>query len=494
MDKTSKRQIIMNAQSFMYPTMPSGIDKKIIEPSSQFKTKVLTVTLTIVFFLVIYFVLVAAACGLAFLCAYAGIHLIAGITTLVTIMIGLGLIGLGVMVLFFFLKFIFKQNKVDRSGLILLNEKDQPQLFEFIRRLTKETGTPFPKKIYVSPEVNAAVFYDSNFWSMFFPVRKNLLIGLGLVNSINLSEFKAILAHEFGHFSQSSMKFGSYVYNVNKVIYNMLFENDSYGNALQTWASASGYFAIFAQLTIKIVQGIQWIMQKVYIVVNKSYLGLSRQMEFHADTVAAYVSGSNPLIMSLLRLEPADICYNKLIDQCDLWIKENYKSENIYPQHTEVMQHFATDFNIPVKSGFMQLTEAKLYFFEQSRLVIKDQWASHPSTRDRIKHLAGLNIKSETINVPAWSIFNNAEGLQQQITNKIYAHVKYDKEPQIIDSTAFRSKYYDEVNKNTYNKAYCGFYDGREILEFDPQEVAKDDKIADIETWDEILKHSKEDT
>jgi Zn-dependent protease with chaperone function len=36
--------------------------------------------------------------------------------------------------------------------------------------------------------------------------RKNLQIGIGLVNSVTVSEFKAVLAHEFGHFSQRSMK------------------------------------------------------------------------------------------------------------------------------------------------------------------------------------------------------------------------------------------------------------------------------------------------
>jgi len=35
-------------------------------------------------------------------------------------------------------------------------------------------------------------FYNSSFWSMFLPVRKNLEIGLGLVNSINISEFKQL--------------------------------------------------------------------------------------------------------------------------------------------------------------------------------------------------------------------------------------------------------------------------------------------------------------
>ena len=47
--------------------------------------------------------------------------------------------------------------------------------------------------------MNAAVFYDLSIFNLFFPSKKNLEIGLGLVNVLNLGEFKAILAHEFGH-------------------------------------------------------------------------------------------------------------------------------------------------------------------------------------------------------------------------------------------------------------------------------------------------------
>ena len=85
---------------------------------------------------------------------------------------------------------------------------------------------------------------------MFFPVRKNLQIGLGLVNIVSVSEFKAVMAHEFGHFSQRSMKVGSYVYNVNKVIFNMLYENESYQKLISGWGSVTGYFSIFVSIAV----------------------------------------------------------------------------------------------------------------------------------------------------------------------------------------------------------------------------------------------------
>lgn len=141
---------------------------------------------------------------------------------------------------------------------------------------------------------------------MFLPVRKNLQIGLGLINTFSQTELKAILAHEFGHFSQKSMKIGSYVYNVNHIIYNTIYEDTSYNNFIQKFASFSNVTYLAASIVIKFINGIQWILQKMYTLVNKNHLKLSREMEFHADEVAANVTSYIPLKTSLLRLSLSD--------------------------------------------------------------------------------------------------------------------------------------------------------------------------------------------
>ena len=48
--------------------------------------------------------------------------------------------------------------------------------------------------------------------NLLIPSKKNLEIGLGLVNAVSLGELKAVLAHEFGHFAQRSMAVGRWVY------------------------------------------------------------------------------------------------------------------------------------------------------------------------------------------------------------------------------------------------------------------------------------------
>ncbi|MGV3541308.1 MAG: M48 family metalloprotease, partial [Rufibacter sp.] len=338
-----------------------------------------------------------------------------------------------------------------------------------------------------SAEVNAAVFYDSSFWSMLLPVKKNLVIGLGLVNSVNITEFKAILAHEFGHFSQRSMKLGSYVYNVNKALYNMLYDNEGYGRMLEKWSNISGYFAFFAGLTVKILQGIQWVLQKAYVVVNKPYMSLSRQMEFHADSVAAFVTGSEPLITSLRRIEAADICYSQLFNQYNSWFSQNLKADNMYPQHQELMQRFAKDFNIPVAHGFLQVNAQTLASFSQSRLVIKDQWASHPSTDDREAHLLSLNIPTVMLHEPAWVLFREVDTVQQQMTQKIYEKAEFKQTPETLTLAAFSQKMTEDIQERSFDKAYNGYYDNRWPMAFDVEEAIGEAAVLPTANFEELF-------
>jgi Zn-dependent protease with chaperone function len=347
--------------------------------------------------------------------------------------------------------------------LIEITEAEQPRLFAFVRELTRETQTRFPKKIYISHEVNASVFYDSSFWSMFLPIRKNLHIGLGLVNSVTISEFKAVLAHEFGHFSQRSMKLGSYVYNLNHIIHNLLYENDGYEETLTGFASISQYFAVFAAINVKIIQGIQWILQQVYGVVNLQYMSLSRQMEFHADTVAASVSGANHLISSLRRLDTAGTAHQDVLSFYSKYTNEGLKPDNIFPQHREAMRLFAVLFGVPVENGIVQVDANTFERFRKTRVTIKDQWASHPSTTDREHHLRSLNIETPAQRDPAWDIFDNALELQQRATEHLFKDVIYTTPVQIVNEAAFIERYDRELNQYKLPAIYNGFYDSREL-------------------------------
>lgn len=461
-----------------------------IQVSPNFKKMTGKAVFAIILFIVTYLILLSLAIGMTALCVMGGIALIVAKPMLITLGLGIGLASLGVFILIFLFKFLFKQHKVDRSHLIEIFEKDEPKLFSFIREIVNEVQTDFPKRVYLSSDVNACVFYDSNFWSMIFPIRKNLQIGLGLVNTISEQEFKAILAHEFGHFSQRSMKVGSYVYNVNQVIFNMLYDNESFDGMIQKWANISGYFSIFVSIAVKIIQGIQWVLIKMYEFVNIRYMALSREMEFHADEVAANVAGYLPLKESLLRMNLADYSYNTVLGYYNEKIPDNIKSKNIYKEQGFVMNFLATQSNLSFKNNLPIVSELDLSKYNKSKLIIKNQWASHPSIEERIKALELTNIHKIGVEKSAILLFKSQDEIQEKITEKLFSAVNYSENATLLDFENFKTDYSQTFNKNSFPSEYNSYYDNKNPIQFDVNSIV-DFKIA--ETMDMLFSNEKVD-
>lgn len=439
-----------------------------VKVSANFKKMTQKSIFAILLFILVYVVLLLFAVGLTIVCVAAAFMLVAFKPMFLTFGLGIGLVSLGVLILIFLFKFIFKTHKNNVSHLIEITKKDEPKLFQFIEEIVKEVGTDFPKKIYLSSDVNACVFYNSNFWSMFFPVRKNLQIGMALVNSVTEHEFKAILAHEFGHFSQKSMKVGSYVYNVNQVIFNMLDDNKSYENLIEKWANLSGYFAIFVSLAIKIIQAIQFVLQKMHKFINISYMSLSREMEFHADEISAHVAGSLSLKNSLLRLEIAQHSFKSVINFYEGKITDCVKSQNIFAEQHLLMNFFAKQSKLEFENDLPKITVEELNKYNKSKLNIKDQWASHPSTADRILALDKLNIvKENPKNSPANLLFQNIEQTQSKITESIFANVNYAQTATLNNAEEFAIEFEKKYFENSFGKKYNGYYDPKEPIFFE---------------------------
>jgi len=443
-----------------------------IQISSNFKKQTTKAISAIIAFIFFYIFLLCLAFVFTIACIYGGIAMIVAKPSIITFGLGIGLAGLGVMIIIFLFKFLFSKHKTDLSNYHEITRQQEPKLFAFIDEIVKTTETKFPKKIYISSEVNASVFYNSSFWSMFLPIEKNLHIGLGLVNSVNHDELKAILSHEFGHFSQKSMKVGSYVYNVNQVIFNMLYDNDSYGKLIESFANLNGYFSFFVNLGIRIIKGIQWLLGKMYALVNKNYLALSREMEFHADEVAANVTGFLPLKTSLLRLDLA----NQALTNVYSFYNEKYDdaiiSENLFREQSFVMNFLAEKQSISIQNNLPNVTNNDSNTFSKSKLTIKNQWASHPEIEERIKALEKLNIVNEKPNNnPANSIFENIEKWQEFFTEKIFTSIQYQKNETKNSLENFKNGYSELYIKETFNPIYLNYYDNYSPTEIDINNV-----------------------
>ncbi|QEM11609.1 M48 family metallopeptidase [Mucilaginibacter rubeus] len=478
----------MKNLTLSYPPMPAGADKNVVKPSKAFKNRVYLAVGAILLFIVCYLLLFLGSLGIAIAFGYIGVAIMMAHPAFITLAGGLALILSGLMLVYFVIKFIFKRTRIDNSDMIEITADQHPALFDFISKITTEAQAPKPKRIYLSADVNAGVFYSSSFWSMFLPVKKNLKIGLGLINSINLSEFKAVMAHEFGHFSQRSMKVGSYVYNFNKVIYDMLYDTDDYSKLISGFARVHGVFSLAASLNIKLIQGMQYVLRKVYIVVNKAHLALSREMEFQADAVAAYVSGSNHIISSLKRIDIGQACYDNLINYSRTNLKQNKRADNLYPQHLEMIKHFAGYHKIAIDDTSLPIISNGWNFPGSSEIVIKNQWSSHPTNEERELNVNHINLITQPVTESAWALFEDPLKVQMQLTNHLYEIVNTDKNAETVTLEAFKQDFYGKISENSFDPRYNNYFDDRLITTFNIDETIANHALIQRDiTFEELL-------
>jgi Zn-dependent protease with chaperone function len=431
----------------LYPPKPGDVNSLALMPSAAFKKEVGNVVVYIVLFFVVYLLLVLAALVLAVGCIYAGMALITFMTGLLMLGVGFGLVALGASVVFFLIKFVFAVQKNVNDARVEITKEDQPRLFEFIRQLTEETQTPFPKKIFLSPDVNASVFYHSSFWSMFLPVRKNLEIGIGLVNAVNMGEFKAVMAHEFGHFSQRSMKLGSFTYNVNRIIYNTLYDNNGYARFLNAWGNLHGLLSVFAAIAVKIAEAIQGILKPMYALINKGYMGLSREMEFHADGIAAAVAGSNNMISALNRIALADACFEEAMAKVNESLPRNEATANLFADQLVVLRFREKEDGSNTDSP--------------TRINYKDQWASHPTIEQRTAHLQQLQMEAPPTTASAWELFDEPQQLQMDMTRHLYTVAKVEATLTYYNEEQFAQQYALDKEEWRLPAPYTEWFVGR---------------------------------
>lgn len=445
--------------------------------TAEFKNSLAKSVLAVLFFIVIYLALVAFAIGLTIACGFLGIGLMAYHISFFTIALGIGIISTGAMVLIFVLKFIFKKSEKVQEGNHQIDRNQEPKLFALIDEVAQEVGTSKPKKVFLSHDVNASVFYNSSFWSMFLPTKKNLLIGVGLLNTLNRGEFKAVLAHEFGHFSQKSMKVGSFVYHVNQVIFNMLYDNESFENGAASWARASGYFSFFVVIAFKIVRMIQKILQGVYGIINTSYLKLSRAMEFQADEIATTVAGKSNLSKALLRLGMAEFSFTSVLNYYGAQVSKNIVSSNLYDDQHALMGFLSRQNQIQLINGLPEVQLRDLNRFNKSKLHFEDLWASHPSIEDRISSIEkkGLARADQEDTGSARTYLSDFDETTKVFSEKIFDSAQYTGEIRSIDSREFLGNYRVEADKISFDPIYNSYYDYKTPEIFDLEAVDNGD-------------------
>ncbi len=424
----------------------------------RFKKQAQKAARSIVIFLICYFIIFILSLALAIAIMAGGFFIIASHPSFLTLLLGGGLMVAGALILFFLFKFMFSIKKIDRSDYIEVYRTDQPALFDTIDRVVQGTNSVYPKRVYLTNDVNAMVSYDSSFMSLFVPTKKNLIIGLGLMNSLSTAEFESILAHEFGHFSQDSMKFGSYVYQINRILFDQLYDNDSINRFIQRF-NQSGIITLMMVIGVKIIIGIQFLLTKLYEFVNKSYLALSREMEFQADLVAAHYSGKKPFKSALLRTDLASFSYQETLQFFTNRMSQNLVTDDVYELQDYTMKYIASKNKIAVKNGFPDVSLDDINAYQNTKINIENQWASHPSTQDRLENIERIEHQERISNeTPAIDLLANKASIVSKITKNLFKHVPYKGALVQVENKQFEKDYANDFERFAIDPYFNNYY------------------------------------
>jgi Zn-dependent protease with chaperone function len=379
----------MSTTASLYPPCPANVPEDLTEPTQRYRKQVKLVLWSLAGFLLIYCGLLLLAAGMLF----GSLLLMAFVPNPVLLIF----MPFGLLLFLFLLKSLFKRQRKDRDALIEIHEDEHPRLFEFINQLCDDTGAPFPKAVYVSPDVNASVFYDSSVLNLLVPTQKNLLIGLGLVNVLPLDEFKAVLAHEFGHFSQKSMALGRYVYVAKRIIGDMVYGRDFWDE----WVERGKETDIRVAWIAWAVYGMVWVLRQplklAFKLIDVTDAALSRQMEFNADRVAVSVAGSDAIVHSLFRLDFANDCLNQALEDLGQAKDHGLYSRDLFYHQTKAAP-FVRAMRRKPDLGVVPALPADptvcIELFKPGDDGVPCMYATHPGNYDREQSAKHIYIRS----------------------------------------------------------------------------------------------------
>ncbi|MCA9609353.1 MAG: M48 family metalloprotease, partial [Myxococcales bacterium] len=351
---------------------------------------------------------------------------------------------------------------------VQITAETQPELFAFVNRIADEAGAPRPHKVFVTARVNAAVFYDLSFRNLLFPTRKNLEIGLGLVEGLTLDELKAVIAHEFGHFAQRTMAVGRWVYVSHQIAGHVIVHRGWIDNLLRGLSYTDIRIAWIGWILRLLVWSIRAVFDTAFRLIVLAHRALSREMELQADLVAVSVSGSDSLIHALHRLGPVDDAWDAAVRFSNTEIDKKRPPEDLFSIQARVLEHLRRVFDDETFGEVPERPRAAREahrVFEEALAQPPRMWSTHPPNREREDNAKRRYIPSSLDERPAWSLFRDAASLRREVTKRFYdaGGPKPVEDPSVpIEETLERVD--EDYRRPSLDRRYRGAYLGRTIV------------------------------
>jgi Zn-dependent protease with chaperone function len=279
--------------------------------------------------------------------------------------------------------------------------EDCPRLTAAIREVAGRTDTAPMDEIYLAPGAAIGVHQEGRGpFGMFGVKRRVLTLGLSTMSALTVSELKAILAHEYAHFSHQDTYYSRFIHQVTLSIQQ----------ALSGMAGAGG--------RLNYVNPFFWFFWLYYHAYSMLACGFSRSREFLADRMAVRLYGKEAFISSLTKVATEGMMFEGMMFQnVDSLLAEGKAFENIYESFR--------DFHAQNVSSEDRL---KMY---RALLEEKPSWfATHPTFQERMRAVTPFADLPPQEPQPANSLFEDPAAIEKELTDYLTQYVAFVRQMQ----------------------------------------------------------------
>ncbi len=320
----------------------------------------------------------------------------------------------GAITVFFLLKPLLA-DPAPRPEPFELRPEEAPVLFAFVSRICEMIGSPSPSRIELDLQVNASARLRRG-WRSLLTHDLALTIGLPLMAGLSLRQFAGVLAHEFGHFSQTAgMRLYFLIGTTRGWFSRVALDRDQWDERLTTWREGRDpRLAIMLWIASGAVWLSRLILRGLLYVANFASAWFSRQMEFDADRYEAALVGTDTFAETCQRLPLLAVAGHQVWQD----LERRWRARQLTEDVPALVGSWAAAMPDETRSAIVNAA------LDEST----GRWATHPCARariDNVRSIAGAVI--EPLAEPAEILFDDFPAICRRATLHHYRNLLGDR-------------------------------------------------------------------
>jgi Zn-dependent protease with chaperone function len=182
-----------------------------------------------------------------------------------------------------------------------LRREEQPRIWTLCDEIAQKVGTRTAHEIFLSPQPGIGVHLSGGLLSLLVGrTKRTLTIGMPSISALSVREMAAILAHEFGHFSNKDTAWNSLTFTMAAALQNTL------STMPNPWNTAgSGWMKLTSALNPAL-----WVLLGYRLLFSVVTSGFSRVREVFADKTAIGLYGHQDFSNGLMKVARNDYIFS----------------------------------------------------------------------------------------------------------------------------------------------------------------------------------------